>query len=42
MFDRKEYESWFGPISNDEWKAIQKQLSEMEEKMWEEDHPMDD
>lgn len=42
MLSRKEYESFFGKISDEAWANIAKQLSEIQDKMWDEDHPLDD
>ena len=42
MLSRKEYEEYFGKISDAEWTNIQKQISEAQERIWEEEHPLDD
>ena len=46
MFTRKEYEFYFGPVSDIEWdgvrKSIQKAFDEAADRMYEEDHPLDD
>lgn len=43
MMNRKDLEELLGhSISDVEWKENQKMLNEMQERMWEEDHPMDD
>ena len=42
MLDRKEYESFFGKVSDAEWAAIAAQLDAAADKMWEEEHPLDD
>ena len=46
MFTRKEYEYYFGPVSAEEWvcvqESIQKAFDEAADRMYEEDHPLDD
>lgn len=42
MFSRKEYESYFGKVTDTEWANIQKALDEARDRMYEEDHPLDD
>ena len=46
MFTRTEYEFYFGLVSDEEWvfirKSIQKALDEAADRMYEEDHPLDD
>lgn len=42
MLSRKEYESYFGKVTDEEWKRIEKQISDIQDRMWEEDHPLDD
>lgn len=42
MLSRKEYESYFGKISDEAWATLEKQMSEIADKMWEEDHPLDE
>lgn len=42
MLSRKELESLGVVMTDEQWKALCKQMSEIEEKMREEDHPLDD
>ena len=42
MFTRKEYESYFGKVSNAEWANVQKSIADAIDRMYEEDHPLDD
>jgi hypothetical protein len=42
MFSRREYEEWFGKITDEAWAKLEKQLSDIQDSMWEEDHPLDD
>ena len=42
MFTRKEYESYFGKVNDAEWRNIQKSIDDAMDKIYEEDHPMDD
>lgn len=42
MFTRKEYESYFGKVSDAEWKKVQRSIDEAMDKIYEEDHPLDD
>lgn len=42
MFTRKEYESYFGKVSDSEWRNIQKSIDDAMDKIYEEDHPLDD
>jgi hypothetical protein len=46
MFTRREYESYFGKVTDEEWKNIwkniQKSIDEAMDKIYEEDHPLDD
>lgn len=42
MFTRKEYESYFGKVSDTEWASVQKSIDEAMDKIYEEDHPVDD
>ena len=42
MLSRRELESFGVVMTDEQWKAFCKQMSEIEEKMWEEDHPLDD
>lgn len=42
MLSRREYEEYFGKVDDDVWAAIQKQVSDIMDRIWEEDHPLDD
>ena len=43
MMNRKELEELLGhPISDEDWKENQRILDELQERMWDEDHPMDE
>jgi hypothetical protein len=42
MLSRREYEGYFGKISDKAWAALQQQMSDVQDKMWDEDHPLDD
>mgnify|MGYP001771238961 CR=1 FL=1 len=43
MLSRKELEELLGhPISDEKWAENAKIMSEIADKMWEEDHPMDE
>lgn len=42
MLDRKELESLGVVMTDEQWEAFSKQQSELQERMWEEDHPLDD
>ena len=42
MFTRKEYESYFGIISDAEWENVQKSIDDAIDRMYEDDHPLDD
>ena len=42
MISRKEYESYFGKISDEAWANLQKTIDDAQDRMWEEDHPLDD
>lgn len=42
MLDRKELESFGIVMTDEEWKANQKQMSELQERMWAEDHPLEE
>ena len=46
MFTRTEYEFYFGLLSDEEWvcirKSIQRAFDEAADRMYEEDHPLDD
>lgn len=43
MMSRRELENLLGTkLTDEQWKENQKIFSEIEEKMWEEDHPLDE
>lgn len=42
MLSRRELESMGICMTDEEWKAVCKQISDIEEYMWNEDHPLDD
>lgn len=42
MLTRKELESYGIKMTDEQWNDLCKQLSKIEEQMWEEDHPLDD
>lgn len=46
MFTRKECVFYFGPVSDEEWvrirEFVQKAFDEAADRMYEEDHPLDD
>ena len=42
MLSRSEYEEFFGKVSDEVWASIAKQLSDIQDRMWEQDHPLDD
>lgn len=43
MLSRKELERLLGkPLTDEQWVENQKIMSKIEDKMWEEDHPMDE
>lgn len=42
MFTRNEYESYFGKVSDTEWENVQKSIVDAMDRIYEEDHPMDD
>lgn len=42
MFTRKEYESYFGKVTDETWETVQKSIEEAMDKIYEEDHPLDD
>lgn len=42
MIDRKELESLGVVMTDEQWQNFCHQAAEIEEKMWEEDHPLDD
>ena len=41
MFTRKEYENYFGKISDTEWENVQKSISDAMDRIYEEEHPLD-
>ena len=41
MLSRREYEEFFGKISDEAWARLEKQMSDIQDRMWEEDHPLD-
>ena len=42
MLDRKELEALGVKMTDEQWEEHKKQLAKIEERMWEEDHPLDD
>ena len=42
MFTRKEYENHFGIVSDAEWGNIQKSIDDAINRMYDDDHPLDD
>lgn len=42
MISRKELEELIGKLTDEQWAENAKIISEIDIKMWEEDHPMDD
>lgn len=42
MLSRREYEEFFGKVSDEVWANLEKQMSDIQDRMWEEDHPLDD
>lgn len=43
MLSRKDLEELLGhPISDEDWKENQRIFSELQEKMWAEDHPLEE
>ena len=42
MLSRKELESLGVVMTDEQWREHQKQMSELQERMWDEDHPLDD
>ena len=42
MFTRKDYENLFGIVSDAEWAYIQKSIDDAIDRMYEDDHPLDD
>lgn len=42
MLSRKELESFGVVMTDEQWKAFKEQQSELQEKMWAEDHPLEE
>ena len=42
MLSRKELESYGIVMTDEQWADCCRQVAEIEEKMWNEDHPLDD
>lgn len=42
MLTRKELESMGIKMTDEQWSDFQRQMSDIQDKMWEEDHPLDD
>ena len=42
MITRKEYESYFGKVSDAEWANVRKSIDAAMDRRYEEDHPLDD
>ena len=42
MLSRKELESLGVIMTDEQWKAFNRQQNEIADRMWEEDHPLDD
>lgn len=42
MLSRKELESYGIVMTDEQWEEFCKQMSELQDKMWDEDHPMDE
>ena len=42
MITRKEYENYFGKISDTDWKNVQNSISDAMNRIYEENHPLDD
>lgn len=42
MFSRREYESYFGKVTDEEWKNVLKSIDNAMDKLYDEDHPMDE
>lgn len=42
MFNRKELEELIGKLTDEQWEENAKIMSEIADRMWEEDHPMDE
>ena len=41
MFTRNEYESFFGKVTDLEWQNVQKSISDAMDRIYEENHPLD-
>lgn len=41
MISRKELESMGVVMTDEQWRNFTNQMAEIEEKMWDEDHPLD-
>jgi hypothetical protein len=42
MFSRREYESYFGKVTDEVWANVKKSIDNAMDKIYEEDHPLDD
>ena len=42
MISRRELESMGIVMTDSEWAAFQNQMSDIQDRMWDEDHPMDE
>lgn len=42
MLSRREYEEFHGKVSDETWAKIQQQMNEIADRIWNEDHPLDD
>lgn len=42
MISRNEFESFHGKVSDEQWAKINKQISDIIDRIYEEDHPLDD
>lgn len=42
MFNRKELEELIGKLTDEQWAENAKIMSDLADKMWEEDHPLDE
>ena len=42
MLTRKELESYGIVMSDEQWRDFCDQMSDMQDKMWEQDHPLED
>ena len=41
MCTRNEYESFFGKVTDSEWENVQKSISDAMDRIYEEEHPLD-